>query len=84
VASTSGATPLSLTWNPQPGRWSLVVMNTDATAGLDADLDFGATAPVLRPVALSLLGVGTAFLIGGAVLVAVTVRPRPGPWSVPG
>ncbi|HEU5109183.1 MAG TPA: DUF4389 domain-containing protein, partial [Micromonosporaceae bacterium] len=74
VASTSGATPLSLTWNPQPGHWSLVVMNTNAGPGVRADLDFGATAPFLGPVAWSLLGVGVAFLIGGALLVAGTVR----------
>ncbi|HEU5474944.1 MAG TPA: DUF4389 domain-containing protein [Actinophytocola sp.] len=76
VASTSGATPLSLTWNPQPGNWSLVVMNADAGSGVRADLDIGATAPFLGPVAWSLLGVGVAFLVGGSVLVAVTVRPR--------
>ncbi|HEU5473454.1 MAG TPA: hypothetical protein VFV67_22650 [Actinophytocola sp.] len=49
-------------------------MNTNAAPGLAADLDFGATAPALRPVALSLLGAGAAFLIGGTVLIAGTVR----------
>ncbi|MFL6144250.1 MAG: hypothetical protein ACJ72N_20595 [Labedaea sp.] len=77
VASTSGPGPLSLSWAPQPGSWSLVVMNVDAQPGLRADLDVGATVPALRPLAWALLGGGVVLLVGGAVLIALTVRSRP-------
>jgi hypothetical protein len=74
VVATSGAVPLTLTWDPQPGSWSLVVMNVGADPGVRADADFGATAPALRPIASSLLGGGALLLIGGTVLVALLVR----------
>jgi hypothetical protein len=76
VVSSSGAGPRSLTWDPRPGSWSLVVMNTDAEPGLRADVDFGATVPALRPVSIAVLGAGAALLIGGSVLLALMVRPR--------
>jgi hypothetical protein len=76
AASTSGAVPLTLTWTPQPGSWSLVVMNADASRGLRADVDFGATVPALRPLWITLLAAGGVLLAGGTVLVAVTARAR--------
>ena len=74
VASTSGAVPLTLTWDPRPGNWSLVVMNAGAEPGVRADIDFGATAPALRPIAISVLGGGAVLLIGGSVLLALMVQ----------
>jgi hypothetical protein len=76
VASTSGTAPLSLTWNPQPGHWSLVVMNTDASPGVRADLDFGATVPALRPLWITLFSGGALLLAGGVVLIVLTTRSR--------
>lgn len=73
VASTSGSVPLSLTWDPRPGNWSLVVMNTNAIPGVRADIDFGATVPALRPIAISVLGGGALLLIGGTGLVVLMV-----------
>jgi hypothetical protein len=70
MASTSGAGPLGLTWTAQPGNWSLVVMNAGVTTGVSTRLDFGATAPDLRPVAIAMLGVGLVLLAFDTVLVA--------------
>jgi hypothetical protein len=76
LVSTSGATDPSLTWEPRPGQWSLVVMNSDARPGVRADLDAGATVPALRPVAITALSGGAVLLVGGALLLALTLRRR--------
>jgi hypothetical protein len=72
----SGTGPLSSRWDPPAGNWSLVVMNLDADRAARADIDFAATAPVLRPVAFGVLGGGIVVLAGGAVLMALALRPR--------
>ena len=74
--SASGTGVLVLDWQPQPGDWSLVVMNADARPGVRADIAVGATAPALLPVAFTVLAVGVVFLVGGAVLIALAARPR--------
>jgi hypothetical protein len=76
VVSDSGGEPLTLRWEPQQGEWSLVVMNADAGTGVRTDLDIGATAPALRPVALSVLGGGLVLLALGALLIALAARSR--------
>jgi hypothetical protein len=76
VASVSGTGTLTLDWTPRAGDWSLVVMNTAARPGVDADIGFAATAPVLRPVAIIVLSVGVVTLVGGALLVVFAARPR--------
>lgn len=74
--SASGTGVLVLDWQPQPGDWSLVVMNADARPVVRADIAVGATVPALLPVAITSLAVGVVFLVGGAVLVAFAARPR--------
>jgi len=43
---------------------------------LSANLDFGATVPALRPIAVALLTAAALLSVGGSVLIAVTARPR--------
>ena len=76
VESAAGTGTLTLDWAPQPGDWSLVVMNTAAAPGVHADVAVGATAPALRPFAFSVLASGVVALLGGALLVAFGARPR--------
>jgi hypothetical protein len=76
VDSASGMGTLTLDWVPQPGDWSLVVMNTRAQPGLRADITFTATAPALRPVAITALSTGVVLLLGGALFIAFAARPR--------
>jgi hypothetical protein len=64
VAQTSGSTTQTLTWDAEPGRWALVIMNADATSGVIADVEVGAKIDGL--VALS---IGLA--VAGAVLIAI-------------
>jgi hypothetical protein len=76
VESSAGTGTLTLDWVPQPGDWSLVVMNTAAEPGVRADVAVAATAPALGPVAFSVLSGGVVALLGGALLVAFAARPR--------
>ncbi len=74
--SRSGTGPLTLSWTPRAGEWSLVVMDSPARPGTRADISFGATAPDLRPIAIAVLSGGIVVLLGGALLMAFAVRRR--------
>jgi hypothetical protein len=76
VASAAGAGEQQLVWRAADGRWSVVVMNADASRLVVADLSAGVTAPALRWVWIGLfIGGGVALLVG-ALLVAVAVPRR--------
>lgn len=66
VASASGAGPQELAWDLQPGHWSLVVMNADATRPVWVDLQAGVRSSLLGPV-------GTGLLIGGLIGLVVGI-----------
>ena len=77
VAQASGLGPQTLTWDPQPGRWMLVVMNADSSAGVTVDLSVGADLPVLSPIAWTLVIVGGVLLIiGTGLIVAGSISGR--------
>ncbi|MFJ6078021.1 DUF4389 domain-containing protein [Pseudarthrobacter sp. NPDC092419] len=69
VASASGAGPQEIDWNIQPGNWSVVLMNGDATPGLAVDLQAGFRSELLGPVAVGLLIGGTLLLVIGVLLL---------------
>ena len=77
AASVQGTGPQTLDWDGEGGEWSVVVMNADGSAGVDAQLTFGAHVPHL-----TWIGIGGA--IGGALLLAAAAgliyagaRPTP-------
>ncbi|WP_459723307.1 DUF4389 domain-containing protein [Actinophytocola sp. KF-1] len=74
--AATGTGTLTLDWTPRPGDWSLVVMDADARPDVRADVAVGATAPALLPIAITALSAGVVFLVGGAVLIALSARPR--------
>ena len=61
VAQSSGTGTQAVQWPLDDGAWAVVVMNADGSAGVDARVDLGATAPVQE-------WAGRVLLIGGAVL----------------
>lgn len=79
TAEASGPGAQTLTWKPSDGSWTVVVMNDDGTAGVDAATDVGATVPVLQSAvrwlltASLLLGLLGAF---GLRLLHVSARRR--------
>lgn len=74
VAQASGTGQQQLTWTPARGSWALVVMNSDASRGVDADLDAGATLPALPWVGGALMLLGLVLLVTGTLLVVLPVR----------
>jgi hypothetical protein len=48
IASEVGAGTQTVEWEPEDGSWTVVVMNQDASSGVDAEADIGATLPVLH------------------------------------
>ena len=44
AASASGSGFQTLTWDVEPGSWTVVIMNNDASRGVDADVSVGAKA----------------------------------------
>jgi len=64
--SASGSGTQEISWEPQDGRWAAVLMNADGTPGVIAEVNLGAKAGFVLPLAISLLVVG-------AVLTAVAV-----------
>ncbi|TIC88311.1 DUF4389 domain-containing protein [Nocardioides sp. GY 10113] len=78
AASTSGTGEQELTWAPESGDWTIVLMQADGQQGVAADVSVGAELPVLGWVAGGMLV--TALLVLGAgivvVVLAIAVRPR--------
>jgi len=69
VASAFGPGTQEVTWEAQAGAWSVVVMNADATTELAADVNVGAKAGFVLPLALLLLGLGTVFTAAALALI---------------
>ncbi len=62
VAQASGTGTQELVWPVESGDWTVVVMNADAAAGVDASLSVGATVPALDWMLPALL-VGTGLMV---------------------
>lgn len=64
--SASGQGTQEIIWQPEIGDWSVVVMNADASAGIDVELVGGVQTDLLWPVA-------TGIIIGGSILFLLGV-----------
>jgi Domain of unknown function (DUF4389) len=74
VASSAGSGTQSLTWRPDDGDWTVVVMRDDGTAGVSGEVRAGATVPGLGWLITGLFFVGAVLLAVGGLLVALAVR----------
>ena len=79
--STVGRGSQTLDWDLDAGNWTVVVMNPDGAAGVDAELILGAKIANMIAIAWTVMGFGIFSLLGGAVLVFIAVQrsgqPRP-------
>jgi hypothetical protein len=76
-AQAHGHGTQTLTWDVADGDWSVVVMNTDGSPGVNADVRAGANVPFLDELAWAGLGIGTLLLMGSAALIYTGARtPR--------
>jgi hypothetical protein len=69
AASIEGAGPQTLDWSLESGSWTVVVMNADASAGVDADLIFGAKISNIVVVAWIVMAIGLISVLGGGYLM---------------
>lgn len=79
AASTTGAGTHTLVWTPKNGDWRVVLMNADASAGVNADMSIGAKFPHLLAIGLAVGGIGLLLLLASAagLIGALQTRGRP-------
>ena len=75
--SVMGAGTQSLEWDIATGNWTVVMMNADGSAGVEAELDFGFKISNLGAIAWSVLGFGVFSIVAGSFLVYMGVRTTP-------
>jgi hypothetical protein len=76
TVQAGGTGTQQLSWDPDDGSWTLVVMKADGSAAVAVDARIGATIPALTGLAWGLLG-GGLFLLLLAVLLLVLGLRRP-------
>ena len=77
AASAQGPGTQTLTWDVEDGNWSVVVMNADASRGVDAEVRAGTEVPLLEPAGWVALIAGLVSLAVAALLAFVGLRePR--------
>jgi hypothetical protein len=83
VVSASGRGSQIVNWDLTRGRWSVVVMNADASPRVFAELLVGADVGWLIWLIVGLLAAGTLVLFAGVLLIFFGVRPPPEPGATP-
>ena len=78
AAQADGTGTRTLSWDVEDGDWSVVVMNADASAGVDAGVSAGAELPWLDEAGWVALGGGTLIALVAGVLIVAGVRPPRG------
>jgi hypothetical protein len=83
VASASGSGKQIVNWVLKRGRWSVVVMNADASPRVFTELSVGAGIGWLIWLIVGLLAAGPLVLFTGALLIFRGVRSPPEPGVAP-
>jgi hypothetical protein len=76
VASATGAGP-TLKWRVGEGRWTVVLMNADASKGVAADVKLGINVSYLGWVSAGLLALGGVLAAAAAYLIVRGIRRKP-------
>ncbi len=71
AARADGAGRQTLDWAVEPGQWSVVVMNADASPAVGVRASVGVKANWVLPVGLGVAGFGLVSLLGATVLLLV-------------
>jgi hypothetical protein len=79
AASAQGTGEVNLDWDPENGRWAVVVMNADGSRFVDATLSIGAELDALPWVGAALLGIGLllALLAAGMIYASLPKSRAP-------
>ena len=87
AASSTGTGTQTLDWDVEEGDWSVVVMNADGSAGVQADVSAAAKLPYLTEIGWSAIGSGALLALIAAGMILLGARPpsnRPGATAGPG
>jgi Domain of unknown function (DUF4389) len=76
AAKATGSGKQSLRWDVQDGTWRVVVMNANASRGVEADLRVGAELPNLVWFGIALIVIGGVILAVGVFLIYLGARER--------
>ena len=74
AASARGAGRQQVTWDVKDGNWSVVVMNADASRGVDTGVSAGADLPWLDEAGWATVGAGVLVALMAAGLILVGTR----------
>jgi hypothetical protein len=77
AASVQGSGAQTLDWDAEGGDWSVVVMNADGSAGVDAEVRFGAHIPHLTWIGIGGVIGGSLLVVLAAGLLYLGARPAP-------
>ena len=77
VARSQGAGDQAVTWDAEFGRWTAVVMNADASRGINADADAGVKLDWAIWAGLGMFVVGL-LITAGSVLLMLRIGRRAG------
>lgn len=78
AASVHGSGTQILEWDVEPGQWVLVLMNADASPGVDVSGTIGIKFPWLFGVALACLIAGAVLLVVGILMVVLSASGSAG------
>lgn len=74
--SDAGPSTVEVVWPAQSGRWTVVLMNTDGSPGVAADVEVGLRVGFLVPLAIAVLVSGLVVTVGAVVMIVWAVRRR--------
>ena len=74
VAQSEGPGEQSLTWDAEFGRWTAVVMNADASRGIDVEADAGIKLGWVIWAGLGMFVVGLLMTVGAVVVILLIGR----------
>jgi hypothetical protein len=74
VAESEGSGEQTLTWDAEFGRWTAVVMNADATRGVDVEADVGVKLDWAIWPGLGALVLGLLMTVGAVVVIVLMGR----------
>lgn len=81
VTSTEGAGSQSLTWDLGGGDYTVVLMNADASQGVDVRLSAGVKSDILLPIAIGVLVLGVILAASAITMIVLALRGRRVPSS---
>ena len=78
VAKSEGAGEQALTWDAEFGRWTVVVMNADATRGINAEADVGVKLGWAIWAGVGMFVVGLLMTVGAVTVILLIGRRASG------